>query len=181
MPSPARDTTANRSFAATVVEIALVAALDENGLIGAGGGMPWHVPTDLKRFRQITLHKPVLMGRRTHEAIGRALPRRRNLILTRNPDYAAAEGCERVATLDDARMIAAADGAAQLAVIGGAQVYAAALARAQRLYITRIHDRFQGDTWFPEVDWSQWQLVSSERYAPGNTAESACTFMEWRR
>src|SRR5699024_3897846 len=108
------------------------------------------------------------------------LPRRRNLVLTHDANFEA-EDCERVATLDEARMVAAESGAAQLVVIGGAQVYAAAMEQAQRLYITRIHDHFEGDTWFPDVDWSQWQQVSSEEYAPDSAGEPACTFTEWRR
>src|SRR5699024_8496022 len=170
----------SRPVAAAVVEIALVAALDENGVIGADGGMPWHLPADLRHFKRTTLHKPIVMGRRTHESIGRALPGRRNLVLTRDPHYRA-EGCECVTSLAAARRIAAADGAAQLAVIGGAQVYKLALPLAQRLYLTRIHARYDGDTWFPEVDWSLWQLLSSRRRQPDNTTEPACSFMEWQR
>lgn len=174
------DVSAQPVVSAGVVEIALIAALDENGLIGANGGMPWHVPADLKHFKQTTLHKPILMGRRTHESIGRPLPRRRNLILTRDASYTA-DGCECVASLDEARAIAADGGAAQLAVIGGAQVYRLALPQAQRLYITRVHARFDGDTWFPDVDWSQWQQVSSHVHQADNATEPACTFTEWRR
>lgn len=161
------------------VEIALVAALDENGLIGAHGGMPWHLPVDLKHFKRTTLHKPIVMGRRTHESIGRALPQRQNLILTRDPAFAA-PGCECVASLDQARRLAARSGTRQLAVVGGAQVYAQALPLATRLYITRVHGRYDGDTWFPAVDWSQWQLLSSTVHEPDNPAEPACTFMEWQ-
>src|SRR5699024_4652706 len=155
-------------------------ALDDNGLIGAGGGMPWHLPVDLRYFKRTTLHKPVLMGRRTFESIGRALPKRHNLVLTRDENFAA-EGCIRVASIDTARAFAAAHGAAQLVVMGGAQVYAATLPLAQRLYITRIHARFEGDTWFPAVDWSQWQLISSEEHVPEDKATPACTFTQWRR
>src|SRR5699024_5501963 len=132
MTSEASDMTTPKTVSADVVEIALIAALDENGLIGADGGMPWHLPADLRHFKQTTLYKPIVMGRRTFESIGRALPRRRNLVLTHDANFAA-EDCERVATLDDARMVAAASGAAQLVVIGGAQVYAAAMSQAQRL------------------------------------------------
>lgn len=171
---------AQQPVRASGIEIALIAALDENGLIGAAGGMPWHLPADLKYFKNKTLHKPVLMGRRTFQAIGRPLPKRRNLVLTRDDGFSA-EGCERVASLDEACTVAAAAGAAQLAVIGGAQVYAAALPQSQRLYITRIHARFDGDTWFPHVDWSRWQLVAREKHLPDSDATPACTFMEWRR
>lgn len=180
MTSESGDSNATPVVSTSVVEIALIAAFDDNGLIGADGGMPWHLPIDLQYFKRTTLYKPVVMGRKTHESIGRALPHRRNLVLTRDPEFAA-EGCERVASLDAARTLAARDGAAQLVVIGGAQVYAAALPQAQRLYITRVHERFTGDTWFPAVDWSQWQLVSSEEHVPDSGAAPACTFTQWRR
>lgn len=173
-------TISERPLTCDVVEIALIAAMDEDGVIGAAGGMPWHLPADLRFFKRKTLHKPIVMGRRTFAAIGRALPRRRNLVLTRDAGFAA-EGCERVASLDAAKKIAAGDGAAQLMVIGGAQVYALALAQAQRLYITRIHARYDGDTWFPAIDWSQWQLVDREDHAAENDAAPAYSFMEWRR
>src|SRR5699024_12134167 len=97
------------AISVSVVEIALIAALDDNGLIGAAGGMPWHLPVDLRYFKRTTLHKPVLMGRRTFESIGRALPKRHNLVLTRDEHFAA-EGCIRVASIDAARAFAAAHG-----------------------------------------------------------------------
>ncbi|HLQ85163.1 MAG TPA: dihydrofolate reductase [Salinisphaeraceae bacterium] len=163
---------------AATPEIALIAALDENDLIGANGAMPWHLRADLQHFKRKTLHKPILMGRRTHTAIGRALPQRRNLVLTRNSRFAAT-GCERVASLAEARALAAAAHADQLMVIGGAQVYALALPHAQRLYLTRIHGRFTGDTWFPQIDWSQWRQVASETHAAPDEATPAFTFTEW--
>lgn len=169
-----------RPLTADVVEIALIAAMDDDGVIGADGGMPWHVPADLRYFRRKTMHKPIVMGRRTFEAIGRALPRRRNLVLSRDPGFAA-DGCERVASLDDAKQIAAAYGAAQLMVIGGAQVYALAMPQMQRMYITRIHAHYGGDTFFPAVDWSQWQLVEREDHDAENGTTPAHSFMEWRR
>lgn len=169
------------TVAADAVEIALIAALDENGLIGAAGGMPWHLPADLKYFKRMTTGKPILMGRRTHESIGRALPRRRNLVLTRARAYDA-PGCECVASLDEARVRVARAGATQLVVIGGAQVYAQALAQARHLYLTRVHARFSGDTWFPHVDWSQWRQVAYEPHAADAEAGTpAYTFMQWQR
>lgn len=170
----------NTQTDASPVEVALIAALDENGLIGAGGGMPWHLPADLRYFKQTTLHKPIVMGRTTYESIGRALPKRQNLVLTRDTGFQA-EGCQRVASLDEACAVAAESAALQLVVIGGAQVYAHALSRAHRLYITRIHAQFTGDTWFPSVDWTQWKLVASQLHESDVCAQPSCTFMEWHR
>jgi len=179
MTSDSSNATPQSSHTAGRVEITLVAALDENGLIGAGGGMPWYLPADLRHFKRVTLYKPIVMGRRTFEAIGRPLPQRRNIVLTRDRSFVAA-GCEIVTTLQQARALAADAEAMQLMVIGGAQVYAAALPHADCLHITRIHARFDGDTWFPQVDWRGWRLVASEELAADGD-RPACTFMQWRR
>jgi dihydrofolate reductase len=159
--------------------ITLIAAMDENGLIGAGGGLPWHLPADLRWFKRTTMGKPILMGRRTFAAIGRALPGRRNLVLTRDRDFAK-PGCVRVASLDDAIAAARNEAAAEIMVIGGAQVYALALSRATRLLVTRIRARYEGDTYFPAVDWRDWHLVHAEEMAAGADTPAAC-FMTWQR
>ncbi|MBS62247.1 dihydrofolate reductase [Salinisphaera sp.] len=161
------------------VRLSLIAAMDENGVIGADGGMPWHIPDDLRWFKQQTLNKPILMGRRTYESIGRALPKRRNLVLTRDAGFDA-QGVECVADVEQAIGIAAGDGAAELMVIGGAQVYGLTLARATTLQITRIEARYTGDTWFPAIDWDDWQLVYEQRVDA--TADTpAHRFMTWQR
>lgn len=161
------------------VSLTLIAAMDEAGLIGAHGGMPWHLPGDLRWFKQQTLDKPILMGRRTFESIGRALPRRRNLVLTRDRGLAG-DGIETVADVDSAMRLAGEAGASELMVIGGAQVYAATLAQAARLLITRIEARYEGDTWFPEVDWSAWEQVAEQRVA-AHEQKPAHRFMTWQR
>ncbi|NGP54079.1 dihydrofolate reductase [Thioalkalivibrio sp. XN8] len=140
-------------------EITLVVAVAENGVIGARGGMPWHLPADLHHFKQLTYGKPVLMGRLTWDSIGKPLPGRRNLVLTSDPEWQA-EGAERVASLDEAVARAEADGAAELMVIGGAAVYRLALPRARRIYLTRIHAEPDGDTHFPEIDDEAWEQVA---------------------
>lgn len=160
-------------------DITLIVAMDAGGVIGADGGMPWHIPGDLRWFKSQTLHKPILMGRRTFEAIGRALPERRNLVLSRDPAFAAA-GAERVASLAAAVEIARSDQAGELMVIGGAQVYALALAQASCLQVTRIEAAYQGDTWFPEIDWNDWRLVTEQAVA-ATTSAPAHRFMTWRR
>ena len=134
------------------MKISLIVAMGDNRAIGLDGGMPWHLSADLRRFRRITLGKSIIMGRRTHESIGRPLPGRKNIVLTRNRNYSA-PGCTVVRDLDAA--LAVADGEETL-VIGGAALYAECLPRADRLYLTLIHRDFPADTFFPEFDRSDW-------------------------
>jgi dihydrofolate reductase len=148
--------------------LTLVVAVAENGVIGRDGELPWHLPADLQHFKRSTLGKPILMGRKTHESIGRALPGRLNLVLTRQADYSA-PGCEIVHSLDEAEARAAADGAGELMVIGGAGLYREALARAQRILLTRVHADFEGDTRLPEFDLAEW----SERSRCRREADAA--------
>jgi dihydrofolate reductase len=120
------------------VELTLIVAAAENDVIGRDGDLPWHLPADLRHFKRVTMGKPILMGRRTHESIGRALPGRVNIVITRQPDYRAA-GCRIAHSLDEALRLAATDGAAEALVIGGAALYAEALPHADRILMTRIH------------------------------------------
>lgn len=146
-------------------------------MIGANGGMPWHLPDDLQWFKHQTQGKPIVMGRRTFESIGKALPRRRNFVLTRCADFAA-PGIEAVNSL--AAVADRVAGNDQIMVIGGAQIYALALPAAQRLVLTRIEAEYAGDTWFPAVDWAQWRCVHTESHpARGNTP--AYRFMTYER
>jgi dihydrofolate reductase len=152
------------------VQVTLVVAVADNGIIGAQGGMPWHLPADLSHFKQVTLGKPVLMGRLTWDSIGRPLPGRRNLVLTSDPEWQA-EGAQRVSSLDQALALAEAGGAQELMVIGGAAVYHLALPRAQRIYLTRVHAAPEGDTRFPDLDPDQWEEVAQrERLADERNA-----------
>lgn len=137
------------------MQLSLVAAVADNGVIGRGGGLPWHLPDDLRHFRQVTLGKPVLMGRHTHESIGRALPGRRNLVLSRNAG--AVPGVEFCDSIDQA--LARCSDAAEVCVIGGAAVYALALPRAALMHLTRVHASVEGDVSFPAVDWSRWHEI----------------------
>lgn len=151
-------------------EISLVAAVADNGVIGAEGKMPWHLPADLAHFKQLTLGKPVLMGRLTWESIGRPLPGRRNLVLSRDPGWRA-DGADRVGSLDEALRATCESGAGELMVIGGAEVYRQALPRAARIYMTRVHAEPWGDTLFPELDPDAWQEVSRrERLSDGRNS-----------
>ena len=140
--------------------ISLIVAVGAHDEIGKAGKMPWHLPADLKHFKANTLGKPVLMGRKTLEAIGKPLPERRNLVLTRDAAFRA-PGCETVASLDEA--IARSQPAPELMVIGGGEVYRLAWPRAGRIYLTRIAAVIEGaDTFFPALDDGGWREVSRE-------------------
>jgi dihydrofolate reductase len=131
------------------MHVSLVVAVTENGVIGRGGTLPWHLPDDLRHFREVTLGKAVLMGRRTHESIGRALPGRLNLVLSR--ELGGAPDVQVVHTLQQARERALAYGGqdAELCVIGGAQIYDLTLPTASRIYLTQVHASVSGDVYFP--------------------------------
>lgn len=139
--------------------VSLIVAMDYARTIGVDGDMPWHLPADLKWFKRTTLGKPIIMGRKTHESIGRALPGRPNIVLTRNPEFSA-EGCTVVGSLADA--LAATADADEAMIIGGATLYAAALPSADRLYLTVVHATFEGDTHFPPLDPTAWRVVEVE-------------------
>ncbi len=133
--------------------ISLIVAMDENRAIGYKNKLPWTLPSELKYFRETTKGKPVIMGRRTYASIGRPMPERLNIIVTRGRDYKAA-GCTVVNSKEDA--IKAAKGSNEIMVIGGAEIYKLFLPTADRLYITKVHGSFKGDTYFPEFNESEW-------------------------
>lgn len=141
--------------------IALIAALGSDRVIGLNGAMPWHVPADLKRFKRRTVGKPIIMGRVTFESIGRPLPKRRNLVLSRRTGWAP-QGVEVVGSVAAAWAATEADG--EVMVIGGAAVYAATLPHADRLYLTLIHGAFSGDTFFPALG-TGWRVAQEAHFA----------------
>jgi dihydrofolate reductase len=145
--------------------------MDRNRLIGNADGLPWRLPGDLKWFKSVTMDKPVIMGRKTHESIGRPLPGRRNIVITRDPVYTAA-GCECVTDIDAA--LERAGEAPEAMVIGGAQIYRAVLPRAGRMYLTLIDAAFEGDTWFPDFDPAEWR--ERERETHRQPGEAALTY-----
>lgn len=144
------------------MRIALIAAVARNGVIGRGGALPWRLPDELGWFKERTLGKPVIMGRRTWESLRGALPGRLNVVVTRNENYVA-RGALVAASLDDA--LARCAGAEEAVVIGGRDLYEAALPRADRLYLTHVEAEVDGDTRFPEVDLEQWIAVESRAHA----------------
>lgn len=161
--------------------ISLIAALDRNRAIGRGNAMPWHLPDDFRRFKALTMGKPILMGRRTAESLGRALPGRRNLVLTRG-GRVPFEGMEAVASLDAAVALATADRAVELCVIGGAQVYALALPRATAMHLTHVDAAVaDADTHFPPFDAGDWEVVSREPRPADDRHAYAFEFVDYRR
>lgn len=137
-------------------ELSLIAALAANGMIGRDNGMPWHLPEDLKRFRALTMGHPIIMGRRTWDALGRPLPGRTSIVVSRQPGLVL-DGAIAVTSLEEAiEAAASAEGGNHAFVIGGAQLYALALPHVQRLLLTEIADSFDGDTVFPPFDRSRW-------------------------
>lgn len=139
--------------------VSIIVAADEHGGIGRDGGLPWHLPEDLKRFKVLTMGKPIVMGRRTWESIGRPLPGRRSLVVSRQPGLVI-EGVEVFESLDAALQAAAS--APETCVIGGAEIYRQALPRADVVHLTRVHASVQADTFFPPLDTAEWEEVARE-------------------
>jgi dihydrofolate reductase len=152
--------------------------MDRNRLIGAEGRLPWHLPADLAHFKRVTMGKPVLMGRRTFESLGRSLPGRHNIVVSRDPGFRA-EGCTVVASVEAG--ISAAGLAAEVMVIGGAALYAQCLDRADRLYLTLVDGALAGDTFFPEWDPRQWREVERQDHAPDERNAFAYSFVTMER
>lgn len=142
-------------------KISLIAAMAHNRTIGKNNTMPWHLPADLKHFKQMTVNKPIIMGRRTFESIGKALPMRKNIIITTQQDFVA-DNCIIVHNLNDA--ILAAGDVDEIMIIGGGKLYQEAIHLAQRLYLTFIDLEVTGDTFFPAWNEHEWQEVSREAH-----------------
>ena len=138
------------------MRISLIVAMAENRVIGIENRLPWHLPGDMKWFRRHTLGKPVVMGRKTYESIGKPLPERTNIIVSANPGFQA-PGCVVVHGVEAA--LAAADGVDEVMIMGGASFYQQLLPRCQRLYLTLVHAVVEGDAWFPELDLAQWRAL----------------------
>jgi dihydrofolate reductase len=146
--------------------VTFVVAIAENGVIGREGGLPWRLSTDLKRFKAATMGKPVIMGRKTWDSIGKPLPGRRNIVVTRDRDYKA-EGAEVAGSIEAALEMAEDGGAAEACVIGGGEIYRRLMPRADRLDVTHVVAEIEGDTYFPPIDSEEWQQVSSEDVPAG--------------
>lgn len=154
--------------------ISLIAAMTENRVIGRGHGLPWRLPADMRHFVALTRGKPIIMGRRCHDAIGRALPGRHNIVLSRAREYRA-PGCTVVHDLPSA--LAAAAGAPEIMVIGGEQIYRLFLGRADRIYLTLVHGRLGGDTFFPPLEEDDWQECDRQQRAADKDNAYPLTFL----
>lgn len=161
--------------------ISLIAAYDNNCAIGRDNDLPWRLPDDLKRFKALTLGKPILMGRKTAESLGRALPGRMNLVLTRSGRIPF-EGMQAVASVDEALAVALDGDAAELCVIGGAEIYALTLPLADRLYLTHVDTVVaEADAFFPEFDASRWKAVNREPHAADSKHAFPFEFVDYVR
>lgn len=159
--------------------ISMIAAMAHDRVIGLDNQMPWHLPADLAHFKRVTLGKPVLMGRKTFESIGRPLPGRRNLVISRNSDYRA-DGVEVIDSVDAALVLLGND-VAELMVIGGGHLYGQLLPRADRLYLTRIDLAVEGDTRFPAFDEGDWSCIERESHQPDEKNPHPYRFETWQR
>jgi len=139
--------------------ISFVAAMGKNRVIGKDNSLPWSLPADMKHFKDLTIGKPLIMGRKTFESIGKPLPKRVNIIITRDQDYKA-EGCIVVNSIDAALL--AAEGNEEVMIIGGAQIYKEFLPKANKIYLTIIETEFEGDAYFPEYDIEEWKETAYE-------------------
>lgn len=169
--------------------ISLVAAVAENGVIGADGGLPWRLSSDLKRFKRDTMGKPIVMGRKTYQSIGKALPGRTNIVVTRRdnfdaPDIEVAGSIDMAIDIAEEAIAAAkgnADRASEICVIGGGDIYRQFMPLAGRLYITRVLTRPEGDTHFPEIDAQHWTVVHRESVPAGEKDDVATEYMVYER
>lgn len=160
-------------------KVAMIAAMDENGVIGRDGALPWRLSSDLKLFRRLTMGKPLIMGRRTFQSIGRPLEGRDNIVITRNKSFAPAGvdvAASPEAALWLARGFARARGADEIMVIGGAEIFAAFLPYASRIYLTRVQAHLDGDTYFPALPPEEWRTTLSEAYSAGARDDYNFTF-----
>jgi dihydrofolate reductase len=158
--------------------ITLIVAVADNGVIGRENALPWHLPDDLKRFKRLTMGKPIIMGRKTFESIGKPLPGRRNIVVTRDTNYRR-EGVEVVHGTTQA--IEAAASAAEVMVIGGAELFRQFLPDAGRIHLTRVHGNIDGDVMWPALDIRQWEVIERERHEADERHAQAMTFEVWEK
>ena len=156
----------------------MIAAMAKNNVIGIKNGLPWDLPADMKHFREITSGKTVIMGARTFESIGKALPKRRNIVITLDKNQIA-EGAEIVFSLDEA--IESCKNEGEVMIIGGASIYRQFLPKAQRVYLTVIDGKFEGDAFFPEMDMNEWKIVNEEKHEADEKNSHPYTFKVFER
>jgi len=153
--------------------VKIIVATSKNRVIGDSNSLIWHLPADLKRFKELTTGNPIVMGRKTYESIGRPLPNRRNIIITRDVKYDV-EGCEVVNSLEEALMICNNN----CFIIGGGEIYNQSMEIADQIYLTLVHEDFEGDTTFPEIG-SEWKMVTSQDFEPDENNKHKYSFIEY--
>ncbi|MFT8321743.1 MAG: dihydrofolate reductase [Bacillus sp. (in: firmicutes)] len=142
--------------------ISLIVAMDINNVIGHKNELPWHLPEDLKYFKKVTTGHPIVMGRKTRESIGRNLPNRENVIITRNREFVC-ENCTILHSIEDLKAWSKTKTNEEIFIIGGAEIFKETVAIADKLYVTKIDAAYSGDTYFPAIDWSGWNIISEEK------------------
>lgn len=164
---------------------ALIVAMARNRVIGRNNQLPWYLPGDLRYFKQATMGKPIIMGRKTWESIGRPLPGRMNVVISRNPEWQAPAGTVAAESLAAALVIAEAqaelEGGEEVMIIGGGQIYAEALPTVDRIYITQVHAEVDGDAYFPEVNWDDWQEIGREDFSASDNNPYDYSFVVYQR
>jgi dihydrofolate reductase len=160
--------------------ISLVVAAATNNAIGKDGTMPWHLPNDMKHFKNITWAMPVIMGRKTFESLGKPLAGRKNIVVSRRPGWKA-DGAVVVKTLDDALFLAKETDAKEAMVIGGGEIYRALFEKAKRIYLTRVEGEPEADTFFPSVDPKVWRLVSQKDHEADEKNACNYSFQVWEK
>lgn len=158
-------------------QVSLIVAMSENRAIGRGNGLPWHLPDDLKHFKRLTTGHAVIMGRKTYDSMGRPLPDRRNIVVTRRADFQA----EGVQVAHDINQAIALAGEGEVFIIGGAEIYRAAMPYVARMYITLVHAEIEGDTFFPEYSPDDWQLVEQSDHPADEKHPHAMSFEVYER
>ena len=158
--------------------VSLVAAMSENRVIGKDGGLPWRLPRDLQHFKRLTIDHTVIMGRKTFAEVKRPLANRRNVVITRNPEFRP-HGVTVVPSLEEALALGATED--EVFVIGGGEIYRLALPRADRIYLTVVHANVEGDTYFPEFEGAAWVVESEEDHAADEKNQHSMTFLTYSR
>lgn len=153
----------------------IVVAMDRHGAIGNNGDLPWHQRADLQYFRKITMGKPILMGRKTHDSIGRALPGRHNIVLSRKRDYRPAEGCMLAHSLEEALTLVDSE---EIMIVGGADLFAETLPRAEKIYLTEIDAMVEANTFFPEFNRGDWKEISRQSFPADEQNDYPYSFVE---
>lgn len=164
--------------------LSFVVAMSENRVIGANNKLPWHLPEDLKYFKRVTMGSPIIMGRKTFESIGRPLPGRTNIVVTRQKDWQN-DGVVKTLSIDDAIQRATdqaeRDGGNEIFMIGGEELFRQALNKTDRIYLTQVHAHIEGDAYFPEFDWGQWQEAERVDHGPDQSNPYAYSFLVLNR